>query len=181
MSSETIDDYLLHFREARKLLQATQARFDAIADDLGQPRDQRADATAASLDMTRELGQLDAAHATFIATHGPGVPPPTPETVARSLALVTDLAQVLQQEKQVAVLFSAVTRLVVGWRTLTGREALSVDLATATHELAGTTAGAESIVVIESIQTGTQRLRSNLDWLRLQRGAATEAASPNQP
>lgn len=190
MSDNThqIEEYLLHFHAARNLLLSAQRRFDEIAEDLGRDRSERADAVAASLDTTREIALLDAAHATFIATHGPGVAPPSPEAVDRALALANDLAQALAQEQRVQALFDAVTRLATGWRGLTTPAAAPAAVAARAIETSTSEATAEGGRFSESFVVKPEEDGTNQQWLKRQRAAAATmplpaagSPAPNKP
>jgi hypothetical protein len=115
--SNPAETYILSYFSALDAVKRGRSTAEAQAADKSAPESEQATAAAAALDLTDEIGRLEAAHEAFMAKFT-NINPPSADVVARAVALSTALAQNIAQSKQAVAILGTVTQFVDAWAKL---------------------------------------------------------------
>jgi hypothetical protein len=115
--SNPAETYVINYFAALDAVKSARSKAQAQAADKSAPESDQAAAAAAALDLTDEIGRLEAAHEAFMAKFT-NVNPPSADVVARAVALSTALAQNIAQSKQAVAILGIVAQFVDDWAAL---------------------------------------------------------------
>lgn len=115
---DAVSSYILNYMNALEAMENAKTKLKKMITNLTLPETERAAAAAAFLDMSEEMGRMQATHAVFIATFPPGVKGPSDAVVQKSLDLAKQLGEVIAEAKEAVAIIAAVTRVVDAWTRL---------------------------------------------------------------
>lgn len=115
---DTIAAYIVNFADALQSMEEADAMLKDRFKNLALTETERAEAALARLDLVDLKGRMRSSFAVFKLKFNPGINPPSPTVVAKSLQLAKDLGVVIANAGKAVAIVAAVTKAVQGFEAI---------------------------------------------------------------